>query len=151
MTVSSFPQGSIAAAASAGADVLSLTTQTISDFGAGGLPAQAGLRIGTNGYVYEYSAGGGYSIINTASDWILPRTNMANYSVRFTKTSGTGTLSGVTSGTWYACTANRDPYCLNNSYTGMRNVVMTVDLALTSDTTTVLESKTYTFQSSWEP
>jgi hypothetical protein len=33
----------------------------------------------------------------------------------------------------------------------MRNVVMTVDLALTSDTTTVLESKTYTFQSSWEP
>lgn len=74
--------------------------------------------------------------------WITPATNMALYSARWTNTSGT--LSSGTAGSWLALSTSRVWYVERSGINGTKSCTGTLDIALTSNTSVILATKSIT-------
>lgn len=103
--------------------------------------AFASFKIGANGRWYK---GQTSTAAVDQGSWVAPNSNAGLYSVRVTRTGGSqASFDSGTAGSWLACTSDRN-WNLQESTDGVatRNIVFTIELALTSDTSTVLSTST---------
>lgn len=140
MSVSSYPQGTIAAAAQGTVVTVSNATCTNSDAPA---PVSAYYKVDADGNVYR-DIGAGYQQINSATDWIRPTTAASGtYSVRATQTgsTGIGTRSG-TLNTWLALSVDRI-WSITRNASGTATWTLTIEIS-DDGGSTVLDSGTVT-------
>lgn len=102
--------------------------------------AQKGIRYQSDGLFTQQNDGGAFT---GSAVWITPQVNMATYSIRATITSGTLSAGSDVDGVWLALTADRTFTKLRTSdVPGTDTVTLTIELARTADTSTVLASGT---------
>lgn len=125
-------------------DLITLDDVSVVDLVSGPGTATATYRLESDGDILDISPG-----TTDIGDWIVPKVNMADYSVRFELVSG-ATPSGSALDTWLALTSNRDITVTRGS-NGLTQSIVTVKIARTSDTSTVLDQATVTLEAEKEP
>lgn len=131
-------------------NVVSIADFDVSDFAVAAGTAVAGIYVNSDGTIDRYKNNAPASGRVYNQDWINPTSAAPDdYEVRFTKTGGSGTLLGVTSGTWYALTSDRYASVQNNAFTGTYTVNLTIEIR--KGTGSVLATGTHVLSAFWEP
>jgi len=85
-------------------DTVRLDAQGITDVVVGGT-ATITYRVDSDGGIYRIQAHGGSTKLY---DWVLPNAQAANYEVRWVTQGNDPNTTPAASGTWIACTSDRD-------------------------------------------
>ena len=105
-----------------------------------GAPQSTTLVIKANGDVeVNYGDGAGGTATDIAS-WLSPKVGMGRFSCRVTATAGT--LDIGTSGVWQDMSVDRTFGVTDNVVGGAKSATVTLEIARTADTATVLATKT---------
>lgn len=101
----------------------------------------ASFKIGADGKWYK-GATSGAAVVQ--GSWVQPNGNANLYSVRVTRTGGSETVfNSGTAGSWLACTTDQNFNITENTDgVASRNIIFTIELALTADTATILSTST---------
>lgn len=101
----------------------------------------ASFKIGADGKWYK-GATSGAAVVQ--GSWVQPNGNANLYSVRVTRAGGSETVfNSGTAGSWLACTTDQNFNITENTDgVASRNIIFTIELALTADTATILSTST---------
>jgi hypothetical protein len=122
-------------------DIITLSNITENDTSISPNNAQVGVRFETDGDITKQQDGGAFS--TDLGDWIVPKINMADFSIRATVNSGSVSAGSDTTGSWLALTSDRTwTKSRTDDAAGSDVVNLTIEIARTSDTSLVLDSCT---------
>lgn len=124
-----------------GVDVVTAPNVTVFTTKISPTNAGASFRIAANGKWYT---GNTVGATVERGDWVLPNGNANLYSVRVTRTGGSATSFNTgTDGSWVALTSDRTWSLLETTDgNATKNIIFTVELALTASTGTVISTTT---------
>jgi hypothetical protein len=117
------------------AAVVTLSGEIVSDNSAG--TSEAKLRVNADGTIDKYTTTGGWSQIDSSTDWIIPNGSASSdYDVRVTGVLGTFTASPGTNGDWFTLGSDRTwELSLTGSSGDSDQVSFTVEIRDGSDVT----------------
>lgn len=123
---------------------LALTNQSI--FAGGASSASAGIRIDSDGNVYQV-VNGSSTQLAAATNWVRPNSEAGNYSARLVVLSGNSPGVGSAAvNTYLALTSDRLWQLSVNSSFEIEQASWRIDIAETGATGTVLASATFTME-----
>ena len=136
-----------------GADVVTVSGETITKAETGGVDAYARVKVDNDGNMYksEDTGSANWAQIDSVSNWLRPTSSApGTYQVRFTSATNTPTSATVTEDTWHALSGG--DFIIYNSYTGLngsKETTFTIEIRL--GTGSVLDSASYTLSASVSP
>ena len=125
--------------------VVDINAAIAADTAPNGSTATAGFRVNSDGTV-DKREDSTYTQVNSGTDWRIPNGSGAGYYVRFTKgvLDPTPTVGGLTLGTWYEITSNREVSWALSTNDTLLTTTLTVELGTDGSTADVSANMTCT-------